>query len=91
MTMDFEERDRRYALVRENMLSQGLDALVVVGDSQINHKGFVRYLTNYRSILYNWQSSFPLRGKLVFWFPVHFKTTGVNSRPGFPTWTKPHI
>ena len=48
MTLDLKERDRRYRLIRERMAAQGLDALIVVSNSQITQKGFVKYLTNYR-------------------------------------------
>jgi Xaa-Pro aminopeptidase len=63
MTLDLTERDKRYAQVREKMAVQGLDALVVISDAQINQKGFVKYFTNYRSILYNLVVLFPIRGE----------------------------
>jgi Xaa-Pro aminopeptidase len=63
MALDLEERDRRYGLIRQEMVKQGLDALVVIGNAQINQKGFVKYLTNYRSILYNLIVIFPLDGE----------------------------
>jgi len=63
MALDLKERDRRYGLLRERMAEQGLDALVVIGNAQINQKGYVKYLTNYRSILYNLVVLFPLKGE----------------------------
>ncbi len=63
MSLDLKERDRRYGLIREKMVDQGLDALVVIGNAQINQKGYVKYLTNYRSILYNLVVLFPLKGE----------------------------
>lgn len=45
------------------MSAQGLDALIVINSAQINEKGFVKYLTNYRSILYNCVVIFPLDGE----------------------------
>lgn len=51
--LDKQERDRRYAIIRENIAALDLDGLVVISSSQIYEKGFVRYLTNYRHILYN--------------------------------------
>jgi Xaa-Pro aminopeptidase len=63
MTLDLLERDRRYSLIREKMAAQGLDALVVIGNAQINQKGYVKYLTNYRSILYNLVVLFPRKGE----------------------------
>ena len=63
MTLDLQERDRRYGLIRERMATQGLDALIVVGNAQINQKGYVKYLTNYRSLLYNLVAMFPIQGE----------------------------
>jgi len=63
MALDLKERDRRYGLIRQEMLKSHLDALVVIGSAQINEKGFVKYLTNYRSILYNLVVVFPLEGE----------------------------
>ena len=69
MVLDLEERDRRYAVVREKMSAEGLDALVVVGNAQINQKGFVKYLTNYRSIIFNLAVIFPFHGESRFLVP----------------------
>lgn len=63
MTLDLQERDRRYGLIRKRMSAQGLDALIVIGNAQINQKGYVKYLTNYRSILYNLVALFPIQGE----------------------------
>jgi Xaa-Pro aminopeptidase len=63
MALDLKERDRRYGLIRQEMVKRGLDALVVISDAQINQKGFVKYVTNYRSILYNLVVVFPLEGE----------------------------
>jgi Xaa-Pro aminopeptidase len=63
MTLDLQERDRRYGLIRKRMSTQGLDALIVIGNAQINQKGYVKYLTNYRSILYNLVALFPIQGE----------------------------
>jgi hypothetical protein len=62
MTLDLREKDRRYKIIKEKMSAQGLDALIVINSAQINEKGFVKYLTNYRSILYNLVVIFPLQG-----------------------------
>ena len=61
--MNLQERDRRYKIIKEKMSAQGLDALIVINSAQINEKGFVKYLTNYRSILYNCVAIFPLDGE----------------------------
>ena len=63
MTLDLQEKDRRYKIIKEKMSSDGLDALIVINSAQINEKGFVKYLTNYRSILYNLVAIFPLNGE----------------------------
>ena len=61
--MNLQERDRRYKIIKEKMSGQGIDALIVINSAQINEKGFVKYLTNYRSILYNCVAIFPLDGE----------------------------
>lgn len=61
--LNLEERDRRYGLIREKMALQELDAMVVISSAQINEKGFVRYLTNYRHILYNLVVILPRSGE----------------------------
>jgi Xaa-Pro aminopeptidase len=63
MTIDPREKDRRYSIIKEKMSAQGLDALIVINSAQINEKGFVKYLTNYRSVLYNLVAIFPLEGE----------------------------
>jgi Xaa-Pro aminopeptidase len=54
------------------MAAQKLDALVVISSAQINEKGFVKYLTGYRHLLYNLVVIFPLNGepKLLVPSPV---------------------
>src|SRR5512143_3517387 len=63
MALGLGEKDKRYKIVKEKMSVQGLDALIVINSAQINEKGFVKYLTNYRSILYNLVVIFPLHGE----------------------------
>jgi Xaa-Pro aminopeptidase len=63
MALDLREKNRRYKIIKEKMSAQGLDALIVINSAQINEKGFVKYLTNYRSILYNLVVIFPLQGE----------------------------
>ena len=81
MRLDLTERDRRYGLVRQKMAAQGLDALVVIGNAQINQKGFVKYLTNYRSVLYNLVVIFPMQGdpRLLVPSPVQKYWAGLLS------------
>jgi len=81
MTLDLEERDRRYRLIRGKMAAGGLDALIVVSNSQINQKGFVKYLTNYRHMLYNLVVIFPYEGeaKLLVPSPVQKYWAGILS------------
>jgi len=63
MALGLGEKDRRYQIIKEKMSAKGLDALIVINSAQINEKGFVKYLTNYRSILYNLVVIFPLHGE----------------------------
>jgi Xaa-Pro aminopeptidase len=69
MALDLKEKDRRYGLIREKMAAQGLDALIVISNSQITQKGFVKYLTNYRHILYNLVVIFPVKGEAKLLVP----------------------
>ena len=61
--LNLQERDRRYGMIREKMAAQELDAMIVISSAQINEKGFVRYLTNYRHILYNLVAILPRSGE----------------------------
>lgn len=61
--LDLKERDRRYQLVRKGMAAQGLDAMLVICDAQIEKKGLLKYLTNYRNTLYNLVAIFPMAGE----------------------------
>jgi hypothetical protein len=81
MTLDLEERDRCYRLIRGKMAAWGLDALIVVSNSQIKQKGFVKYLTNYRHISYNLMVIFPYEGeaKLLVPSPVQKYWAGILS------------
>ena len=67
--LDFTERDRRYNLIRSKMESQNIDVLLVISSSQIYEKGFVKYLSNYRHILYNLVIIFPLSGRPILLAP----------------------
>ncbi len=81
MALDLQEKDRRYGLIKERMAAQGLDALIVISNSQITQKGFVKYLTNYRHILYNLVVIFPFKGeaKLLVPSPVQKYWAGLLS------------
>jgi Xaa-Pro aminopeptidase len=69
MVLSLEEKDRRYSLVKERMAAQGLDGLIVIGNGQITQKGYVKYLTNYRSMLYNIVVIFPIEGEVRLLVP----------------------
>jgi len=81
---DLTERDRRYRIIRDEMALQDLDALIVISSAQINEKGFVRYLTNYRHILYNLVVIFPRSGesRLLVPSPVQKYWAGLLSWMG---------
>jgi Xaa-Pro aminopeptidase len=57
------DRDSRYEKIREGMAREGLDALLVICDAQIEKKGLLKYITNYRNTLYNLVAIFPLSGE----------------------------
>lgn len=61
--LTLQERDTRYANLRAKMREAGLDAMLVICDAQIEKKGLLKYLTNYRNTLYNLVAVFPLEGE----------------------------
>ena len=63
MDLSLQEKERRYGLIRQGMAANGLDAILVIGNAQIYQKGFVKYITNYRSILYNLVVILPREGE----------------------------
>lgn len=67
--LTLEERDARYAAVRAEMKRMGLDAMLVICDAQIEKKGYLKYLTNYRNSLYNLVAIFPLEGEAKMLVP----------------------
>lgn len=70
--LTLQERDTRYANLRAKMKEAGFDAMLVICDAQIEKKGLLKYLTNYRNTLYNLVAVFPLEGtpKLLVPSPV---------------------
>jgi Xaa-Pro aminopeptidase len=69
MMLNLKERDRRYQLVRKGMAGQSLDAMLVICDAQIEKKGLLKYLTNYRNTLYNLVAIFPREGEPKMFVP----------------------
>jgi len=74
MKLGIEERDRRYALVREKMDHDDLSALLVVSNAQINQQGFVRYFTDLPIPIYAHAIFFPLSGNPVLLTPSPVQT-----------------
>jgi Xaa-Pro aminopeptidase len=72
MVLSSRERSRRYDHIKKQMVDRGLDAIIVCNSAQITEKGFVKYVTSYRSVLYNLFVIFPLNGnpKLLVPSPV---------------------
>ena len=70
--LTLQDRDIRYRNLRDSMRKEGLDAMLVICDAQIEKKGLLKYLTNYRNTLYNLVAVFPLEGtpKLLVPSPV---------------------
>lgn len=61
--LTIHDRDLRYEKIREGMARKRLDALLVICDAQIEKRGLLKYLTNYRNTLYNLVAIFPLKGE----------------------------
>jgi hypothetical protein len=81
MAPDLKERDRRYRLIWGKIAERGFDALVVIANADINRKGFVENITNYRSILDNLIVIFPMKGepRLLVPSPVQQYRAGLLS------------
>ena len=60
--LTLKDRDERYKALRAKMKEAGFDAMLVICDAQIEKKGLLKYLTNYRNTLYNLVAVFPLEG-----------------------------
>ena len=58
-----KDKELRYQQLRTAMAKAGLDAMLVICDAQIEKKGLLKYLTNYRNTLYNLVAIFPLEGE----------------------------
>ena len=69
MALDNKERLRRYGDIKKRMAEKGLDALIVCNSAQITEKGFVKYLTSFRSVLYNLFIIFPFNGDPKLFVP----------------------
>jgi Xaa-Pro aminopeptidase len=63
------DKDKRYSAIREEMAVRGLKAMLVICDAQIEKKGLLKYLTNYRNSLYNLVTIFPLDGEPKLYVP----------------------
>ena len=61
--LTLKDRDERYKALRAKMKEAGFDAMLVICDAQIEKKGLLKYLTNYRNTLYNLVAVFPLEGE----------------------------
>lgn len=71
MGFTLNERDRRYRAVRENMKNQGVDALVVFGNTSVGGQwnGNFTYLSDYCLIFATAMIFFPLEGEPVMFVP----------------------
>jgi len=66
MAISLEERDRRYGAIRELMLKDKLDSLLVAGRGDYLSRGNIRYITDYGIIIGELYCIFTLEGVPVF-------------------------
>jgi Xaa-Pro aminopeptidase len=69
MTLSLKERDRRYKAIRELMIQDKFDALLVVGHGDCFSRGNVRYITDQGVIGGEQHCVFGLEGDPVFMMP----------------------
>jgi Xaa-Pro aminopeptidase len=69
-----EEKERRYALVRERMADEDLSALLIVSNAQIDRQGFVRYFTNLPIPIFSHGLLFPISGEPILLTPSPLQT-----------------
>jgi Xaa-Pro aminopeptidase len=74
MKLTLEEKERRYARVKEGMESENLSALLVVSNAQINQQGFVRYFTNLSIPIYSHGLLFTVAGEAILLTPSPLQT-----------------
>lgn len=63
--VSLEERDRRWSNIRQELENQGLDALIVVSDGQIERRGSLRYVSDVNGMLRYGYVVFPAKGEPV--------------------------
>jgi len=61
-----KEMARRYREVRDLMRSEAFDLLLVSGNSQLNQRGHLRYLTNWAQPLFEEYALLPLEGDIIY-------------------------
>lgn len=74
MKLSLIEKKRRYALIREEMKKEGLSALLVISNAQINQQGFVRYFTNLLIPIYSHGLLFAISGEPILLTPSPLQT-----------------
>jgi Xaa-Pro dipeptidase len=65
MSISQRERDRRYSAIRDLMIKNGLDRLLVAGRAGHLSRGNIRYITNYGSVAGAEYCIFPLEGSPI--------------------------
>jgi len=73
MGMSLQEKERRWANIRDRLENQGLDALIVVSDGHPERRGSLRYVADVNITLRYAYVVFPLRGEPV---GIYSKRTG---------------
>jgi Xaa-Pro aminopeptidase len=73
------ERERRYSEVRKRMSRESFDLLVISGNSQLDQRGNLRYMTNWLQPVYEEYALFPLKGELIYFSKYPFRAELIRS------------
>lgn len=63
--VSLKERDRRWLCIRQELGNQGLDALIIVSDGQLERRGSLRYVSDVNGMLRYGYVVFPAKGQPI--------------------------
>src|SRR5713101_3065102 len=87
LMVTLEEIARRYGNVREAMLAEKVDGLIVCGNQYSGFEGAVRYMSGFEIVHRYVYVLFPLEGDPQLVFPPEARWIGDKSKP----WVRTHV
>jgi len=81
------EVDRRYRLLREHMVEEQLDAILVCGNQYAGFEGAVRYISGFEIVHRYAYVLLPLEGDPMLIFPSEARWIGDKKKP----WVRQHV